>query len=410
MSEPFYPQRAQALGVSAWSIDPANGSDSAQNVNGAVLASFGELSRRWGKDSILPATTTVTVQGDLAEVPEFDVGLADGAELRIVGVPTTLYSGSVTGVTAMNPAGNVPADFTDAAVGDWATAGPGGTTLIGERVRLTSGASVGGISWLAKRMVPTQARVSPWAIEAPFNTQMLVAAPAPADTFVVERLPRLLGFRGRTRTVSTGANFAALVLRDIDVRSDPFAGIVTTEGTNTSSGLVLMNCRLTASALNGPGFVYFSNCHLSTFFIHEIDVWTDASLLTSPFGILRLAQRASLTLYQHSLVQGTTLDNFQGGVFQPNGGGAAIFDAPGNALSGLAAGILANRSTDSSFWWGSGNTAYGIVVDGGQLVVYDSTKPIVTGAAGDARIGGVPMAWAAIPFFDVIKACGIIQV
>ena len=49
-------------------------------------------------------------------------------------------------MSATAPATQTPPDVTDAAVGDWTTAGPGGTSLLWQRMRLTSGANAGAVA------------------------------------------------------------------------------------------------------------------------------------------------------------------------------------------------------------------------------------------------------------------------
>jgi len=83
-------------GQTTWFVDPSGGSDDNSGLtSGTALQTFAELQRRWGPRPRFTSTVTVTLLGDSAEPAVLRADLANGAELELVGSPTTVASGTV---------------------------------------------------------------------------------------------------------------------------------------------------------------------------------------------------------------------------------------------------------------------------------------------------------------------------
>lgn len=98
-----------------WYVDGTAGDDENDGLtSGTAIASMAELVRRVGRYPNYEQQVTINV---LSSVPNDDTASFNptGVRVAIVGVPTTVYQGELTGYTSLNVAGNVNEDITDAA-------------------------------------------------------------------------------------------------------------------------------------------------------------------------------------------------------------------------------------------------------------------------------------------------------
>lgn len=397
-----------------WYINADTGSDSNDGkTSGTALASWAELARRWGPDPILPQTTDIFIETDLAEdiFVQGTVYLEGQSFLRIFGsVAETLYSGSITAKTDLDAASNQPSEITDAAVGDWDTAGPGGTSLIGHRIRLTSGASAGAVAWLAKRLAATTARTSPFgtqntAIVPPQFFSFLVD-PGVGDSYSVERLTTVQGVRLPVSRIEDNAlqtTPSAALLEDVDVLPDNRSSFIS-GGDKT---VMAVRCRIGAFNIVG-GTPLFSLCSMSASRMDQLPLcrvlttlWTDSNAINVNVGARSHVQFERNTLFQAVRVQATAGSHIGTGTE-----GFAVFDAPGDALSVFETAQVSAQG----LIWGDGNTGAGIDVEGtGQVAYASASKPILTGSVGDTVVGddGV-QPYASIPLFNVSDGSAIV--
>jgi hypothetical protein len=407
-------ERNTYTGQSDWYIDEDNGSDTAEGDSpSTALRSHGELERRLGSDAVLGQDTKVHILSPTLTGPITLRAFVRTPEdrLRYLGEnPTQLASGTVTAKTSLNAATNTPLDITDSAIGDWDTAGPGGTSLIGHRVRLTSGANVGAVGWLVKRVTATQARCSPFQLVDPLvNASWMppLVEPAVSDSYVVEQLPIITaGLKAEVYRLSRGvssSDFTALLVDSVEFEQANTANIAFI-GTD-SVGAFFSRCRIGAVHFN-MDFGYIVDCLLAPASVISLRGTNKVVSGGAALGIASFTE--ALTLARHWLLQ-------SGFVSAPNGGGVvntlldgfAVFDATGGAISLSPSAKL--LSGGSSRVWGSGGSDVGLSVPSGAQVIYANNKPSVTGSAGDTRIGGSVVAYAAIPTFDTTKACGVVQ-
>lgn len=394
---------AEFLTQSTWFINAITGNDNNNGAtSGTALASWAELARRWGSDPLLQQTTDVFIETDLAE-PIFVRGILrlTGINLlRIAGTVTaTLHSGTITAKTDLDPASQQPSVITDAAVGDWATAGPGATSLIGHRIRLTSGANIGAVAWLAKRDAATVARTSPFGTvdptASPPEGDPTLIDPVATDDYAVEQPTTVQGVdlncaRVNRSTTGSGFNLVAVVLSDIEVAGTPDTRVV-------SSGLMLIlyvRSRIGTSRIDG-GAIKLTLCASSATSCNEVDTLRAvASLWDAKIGTTVNCLSSRIGLNTSTLLQGIALRVGSGSTLE--GTGVAVFDAPGAAISVEDATV----ASMSGLVWGTGNTGVGIDCKSGAKYVYN-TKPIITGTAGDTEVGSLGVtAYAAIPIFD----------
>lgn len=127
-----------------WWLDPQNPAASDTNdglTAAAPIKTRQELARRLTTPELLTApAVTVHVESDVPSGDQFVLsvrGTAAYGAFRVQGKATTLYQGTLTGATAPNSATNTRADITIAGI-DWSTAGPGGSSLLGKRIRRLS--------------------------------------------------------------------------------------------------------------------------------------------------------------------------------------------------------------------------------------------------------------------------------
>ncbi len=399
------------LTQAAWFINADTGDDSNPGTALLPLASWAELARRWGDDPVLPQTTDVFIETNLNEpiVIRGAIRLTGENFLRIHGQVTgVLHAGSITAKTDLDPATQQPSEITDGAVGDWDTAGPGGSSLINERIRLTSGANVGAIAWLSNRLAATVARTSPFAtVDTSALPPVVIPTqidPAVADDYAVESLTTVTGFALSVDRVDDNANStrsAALVENLAIVPDDK--GRFENQG---GMAILVVFCHNGCNRITG-GFSTFSVCRLSARSVDSADSCISlASLWDTTFDDhLNVSNQSRLTLNSNSLLEEQRLQVFAGGVLDTNTG-FAVMDTIGTALVVFVGGFVGL----SGLFWGDGNTLLGIQCEGTGVVSFNSAnKPTVTGAGGDTEVGGVAKAYAQIPFFNSANGASIVE-
>ncbi len=391
----------------AWFINAVTGSDANNGAtSGTAIASWAELARRWGDDPVLSQDTDVFIETDLAEelFIRGKIALTGVSVLNIFGgVTATLHSGSITAKTDLDPASQQPSEITDAAVGDWDTAGPGGTSLIGQRIRLTSGANIGAVAWLAKRVSATEARTSPFGTIV-VGAIASIIDPAVTDDYDVEQLVTVEAVNlsvDRADDSATGSNLAAR-LHDLAIVSADRESY-TNQG---SMAIAALRSRVGANRIVG-GQSTFSLCALSAQLVNGAtrcfvisSLWDDAN-----DDHVSVTDGSRLVLNGNCLLQTTKLQVFANTAFDSNGVG--IFDTDGTAMVVFAGGF----ASFTGLVWGDNNTLVGIQCEGTGRVAYrQASKPIVTGTAGDTIVGDDgTQAYAAIPLFNVSDGSAIVE-
>lgn len=403
-----------------WAIDPVSGNDLAAGGSTAPLKTWVELRARINA-GVYPSAQqkNVEIRGNLAEslLLAFTIGsnsAAAGGRLNITGAAsarTVLYSGTITALVTSFVAGVTCLEMTDAAVGDWNTAGPGGTTLIGHRIRFISGAASGACAFVGKRVAATTARIAPVSASTQSTINSATAtilAPAPGDAFVVEQLPTVSDVNLQFSRSENGTSLTAFAgtIFDLQLGTATTARLVF-DSQSRRQAMLLCQCRTVASSIEG-------SVNAKCLGFGSSATWAGISLQASfMLGVLAVSSAAPDV---PANVGGGTL--VQGGALAANTTctisttqGVCIFDSNTAGLNILAAGTSVNAANAPI--WGSGNTTNGCVIQAGAILCQQAVTPSVTGSTpgvNDVRVGGTDQSWAAAIAAggSAAKLCGVV--
>jgi hypothetical protein len=378
-----------------WFIDSVNGNDANSGQTAATaLKTDAERQRRMGTTPFWNAgayhlrylndvgvNDTVVLAGTRASNSQIFV---HGSAVDHQG-KATLFSGTIDLLTAQNPATNTPWQITSNAIPvTWVASG-----LIGQRLRLTSGAATGAISFPIKDLAAKKARFCEFrgavSYVVPVNPSQLIATATPAltNTFVVESLvaiPTLL------ITLQAADNFTVnagspVIFDSVQIGSGDFTmdgadaidfdGCIMTLFENAAFilGTILSGCRLTISAtISGPSFMSL------------VAGYSDTLVTGSPSA------------------QVIVLSNFmvQGAQFVVPGHAAwlhgAVFDSPSSGIGLFENGTFhASTQSGTLACWGSGNAGVGLEIKANYANYVSGSLAgfTITGTGGDFSIGGL---------------------
>jgi hypothetical protein len=402
-----------AAAVSSWTIDPDNGDDDAPD--GGTLATMAELMRRL-RGQRIEQYTLVSLPNGLPDedtvVSGFDVG-PDGF-MHFKGAVTTLQTGTVTAKTDVAPATNTPADITDSALSaDWGALG-----LIGDRIRITSGARENAATWLLKDLTGKRAMVGYWYPAtftapplgnfSPVNAQI-------GDPYAVESLPVIRSLRCEV-DVATGVAGIGRAIRvlfeDLSISSPPGNGRINTVSCNTSDGIGFLNCDLaprgtsTGGTLPAKGGgVNAIGCNLAYLapFVTPLGSYRAQGCVSRAAP---LSFTGTADLIDCVFVDSTFIDFFSGNSFVDDVG---IIDA---GYQGFVVWPAAVVQMFGGKLWGSGNSGYGIFVSGGgNFTPYSGSLGDVTltGTSGDTYVGTVAKTYAELPYVNTADLARIVE-
>lgn len=384
---------------SVWYVNAATGDDKNDGATAlTALKTMSELTRRFEGRTISPTVTTVTInlEGTLADPLALRCSGSPSTLIQVLGsTPTQNATGSLTAAfVPFSPATNVAARVTDSTQ-IWAP-------LIGKRIRMTSGANVGAITWLAKDLGSNEVRVGQFTERSTGKMK----SPTNGDTYVVETL--LTSVTGLDVFLGGGVSFYA---KDIN-----FA--ITTDSARAfaralpSTSWVPNRCIFDGCLFSSTNQVKWNqtaaaliSCYVASdcrFYHSEITVF---GLVFTSFVAPHCGTRFEVC--GTSLGQGA---NASVRVFD-NASWMLAFDGAFSAASvgiydsSFACGIetfgIFNAGTIAgAYLFGSGNSGVNTVtVRAGSQFVYLS-KPVITGSGNDSKIGGTVKAWAAVPYVE----------
>lgn len=383
---------------SVWYIDPLNGNDANDGLTAlTALRTDAERQRRVGLVWDINADTSIYYLND---VPTGDpvygiVRFGPNGVLRVRGTATVTYTspgGGFSAVTNLNRAAQTPADITEAGLG---------AGRAGQRIRATSGLSVGALAWLAKDLGAGQYRVSPWTRyndgATPLPSTPTNHNVAPGDTFVIESLTEIVRMQWTVLASdkSVQVNGVQILFRDIEIQ-DSSRDIIQYNAPNAVFfSPVAFGCNWNGCPFNGTSIA----CAFDpTTFVGTLagmySCYVQGSVSVQTDGMLYVDFD---TLFQGGTF-GYNLRLRQGG--QARMGAAAFFDstADGVVVEDGSVRSLAFLSGNDLIW-GTSNAAYGIRVRAGHQWLY-GTMPILTGTTNDTIIGGTATAYAGIPFIE----------
>jgi hypothetical protein len=178
--------------VTDWYIDGTVGDDANSGVViGAPIKTGAELLRRLGPYAMWPQSVTVHVlaNGMADALILHGAMLVAGTHLDVVGTPTLVAdAGTVATYLALNPATPTATQLTTTAIVDW-------TPYQWKRLRLTSGANIGAVAWIAKSNPAgigiATARISVFyrISLTSVNTLPITVTPVVGESLVIESLP-----------------------------------------------------------------------------------------------------------------------------------------------------------------------------------------------------------------------------
>lgn len=390
-----------------WYLDPVNGDDANDGLTqSTAIKTRKELAQRLTSPTVITGSAlTVNVLNDVPAGDPFVVHPRYGTSPVVFGSvviqgqqPTTLFSGTLTGAVVPNPATNQRASVTINGI-DWATAGPGGTSLVGFRIRRTTDNA---LSWVQAPGGAADTAFCPRPTNA--STGSNAANWAIGNTIVVERLTDW----GDPFSFRWQQAYGFVQPRFIDLQCVNGAA----DGLIESEWCVFQGCEFSAlryNMISGQNIA----CKLTGSLIHSTSVGLDTSGCW--LELAQIAQAAQISLNHCSCTQSLTLS--RSSVLIENG--LEMWDWSGAAL-------VADDNVDcrqvSGTMWGTSAVAgsYGINVSAGYSRVRYSALPNIIGALSpgqDVLINGNALAYAGLPYIHGVSAVevspklgGIIQV
>lgn len=387
-----------------WYLDPISGNDlnSGDSASTALKTSF-ELSQRIGKASA-DQVTLIHVLNDLpsTDLLSLECLILTNGLIRIIGENLTVLL-----TDTIDLATNLVTDVTRPSIKvsgiDWDTAGPGGTSLIGKRCRITasgSGTQIGTIFFLEEKdsVDAETAYISTPYFTAPPTLTVAEETIANGDTFVVEELRTI----GQVAINSLDNGDTTVNIYKLWIENCRIIG----DGSGFGNVLYSLN--------NGQAIAYgcdfdvgivemqlgaLLQCRIRCF---DIETFNNIIIVSGTFGnafgnITLGRGRFDFFIEPSSTIRITV---FHKAHLEVNRTPANF----GLRINGFAnAGILikANAFTVlEGIVWGTSTVAASTgfrLETGAQLLYIPAFKPTVSGAAGDTRLGGVITAYAVLP-------------
>lgn len=387
------------LSQAAWYIDPAAVDDEGDGSVGDPLQTHAELGRRaicQGRE--VKQTTVVTIVSTLpADDPvEIDVKLpVPGTYLHYYGTPFQLRTGTLTAATSLISGTALPT-VTDAIGGSFAA-------QIGKRIRLTSGAPAGARAWLVRDEGGDTASTSAFfqqdTTSSPIESFPTLVNPA-AEAFVIEELPFIVLARVKASQAPTLSSRTPVIFEDLGIGGSTD---VVNLCTHMDSSL-FVGCDVFAQSFDDAIGTY-SGCRFA-----GASRWFNSLILHAAGAVMGSGYSAidsAVNLTLETTAVGTSLISALSAASRWVVSDASGFDAAGGA-DGVALGP-GEHCEVTGLLWGTGNAGYGIRASGGILWYGAATRPTITGALGDTRIGGIDKIYAALPFFNAANSSGVVD-
>lgn len=336
----------------------------------------------------LTDTTSVVLAG--SKRPNSTIFL-HGSATDSVG-QSTLYSGTITALTALNYATNQPWDLTSSGLTtSWTADG-----VLNKRIRLTSG-TTGAKGFSLKDLTGKKARCGeftvPGTYTAPITIPFSSASPASGNTFVVERLTKISRMVINLQSRITPGTFG-VVLESLDVGADYFYG-------NVSDSILMDGCIHEVGATTGNVNGFFSSLTYTGCLFTGLGIFPRSPRIDtygcSVIGPSQLFAHAMISFSITRMVsQGTSIRIGGGAGFNDNGpsinGQLGVFDSTSRPCV-LATGDVVFQNS-GGILWGSGNTQAALHVRPAgrfmfsQLGLSKATNfPITTSAVSDVILG-----------------------
>lgn len=386
-----------ALSQATFFIDPIDGNDSNSGETAATaIKTWGEYAARTG-DGTVSVYQVITLLNDLTE--DVVVRGYHPMGMEVYGKRTTIYSGTVSGAQSWNTTLSpiVDGEITDAGLpGTWSNSGPGGTSLVGKMIIMTSGPNVGKVAHVLKDLGGKTARIGQLVDPLTFAT----GNPLIGNTFDVLDLTTLNGQIRMFAQDVAGTGYTGFYFLEIVDSASPIIGRsgsldiawdVVRQTTSSGESLtcdftatgVLFKTNLQAESMNGS-FGFFACSFL--------DAQLSFTASEGAFGLINAHQAVVGGIMGNATF--LTLDESR---VTPSGGSYGSLDI-------VTAGQTLVRSNPMSQidvrsggrLWGLGQTnGYGVFIDSFAVALWPAggSAPTfyefdVSGAAVEFRLGG----------------------
>lgn len=393
-----------------WYVDEQNVTGNASDSNTgdiatAPLATMTEWSRRvGGTDVVLPQTTTVHLLSDVENDRRwwfFGQTLLP-AYLRIVGEATTQLLGPTVLTGVQNIVINASRPSIQVAGINWNTAGPGGSSLVNKRCRVTvsAGAQLDALFWILA--------VDSGDPSIAYITRPLEASPpafgvsralAIGDTIVVEELTRAGEPNIRQTTVEKDFSYSTTNVSIEHVRGTevPLTSSAVLGTLDQLSGVSCYGCDLSWGVVV-CAFATFQAClwgntsNVNVMVTHSGAAWVGMGLAGG--GGVRLNGPGTVSVFNSLIGQTQIAFSLEGGPILLNvNSDLSLWDWAGSGIF-VESGCLV-RAT-GRIWGTSATGARGISIRTGGAVYYQS-QPTITAGGIDFTVGGVNGTYAGLP-------------
>lgn len=354
----------------AWAINPATGSDIGPGTPAAPLATMGEFNKRM-QNAVVSVAQTLQLVGDVTDAPLTLMGTRYTAagSLTMSGTVTVTASGTITLVTTLLATSTYQCQTTGIV---WTLAD------VGKRIQLSNGV----VLWVEEFVDANNVIVGPGTTNTTTTTPTNLA-------FDVQSLSAALA-------PFINGMFASLAAGSVTLQHLNLTGGMATQGIRTD----LFGCKFTAASTIQTGI---STVLRGCLFAASVTVLGGGSVTFSAHTCIG-GSNLSLQANQNTL----SVSSFNNASFQVSRGGYAInagamhFRNTANPIVIQQGAGMVNQNFTIS---GSvGNTGFGITVKASCRFTYliAGTKPTVTGASGDTKIGSATVAYANIPYTDLL--------
>lgn len=226
-----------------WYVDPVAGNDERNGLtSGTALKTFAELTRRWGPNPVILQLTDIFILNDLPFTDPISFSNIYAPNMiNVHGTTTPVKTGTLTSYTPQNDGLNL------AQIGDTSLTVSGFGPYIGDRIKFTSGAAIGLVSWLQRNDGSKKA-----SMLLPSYGFTSVDA-APGDSYVIESLTLVpVGTITTTYPDTSTINFLDIICEN----SICARGVVDFFGCDLRSATIFSSDSVTVASSTAPFDVF----------------------------------------------------------------------------------------------------------------------------------------------------------
>lgn len=392
-----YTRNIVAQTQSAWEVDPVNGDDRNSGLPGSPLQSLLEWSVRMRTADVQQNVIVTVRAGTLTDIGPLDLHIGTGILVLVQGTIASTAPSSFSALVSTNSSTNTRGTATDGAA----------SFARSQRLRMTSGASAGAVTYTQGGTTSTVAQVTGWSVLAGLSPASSInpvtVNPSPGDNYVIDTIQTT--FQGRMDIRVKGAGRFAW--QDINFTSDPSNAFLAFQAwrpmndLGTTAGVMFVKCSYDTNSF--ASFVganaWFNQC----IFNGSCVIGAASNMGCSDCVFQGILNVFSAFFQMHGAI---TLDG--GRILQQNVGqieltGAQV-QAGATAVGGNCWEVDPGCSSyqhDSARLWGP-TSGYSVGVRTYAMASFQyNVLPTLTGSSvTDALIAGNNKTWAQLPFAD----------